>query len=96
MSLLSDKILEDVESMEYHSKKDFMADYCAKYNCSDTDRAEELKAREDLLILAVKMLTGKSLLKEFKEYIEHHSLKCDIEDLQLELHNFIEEQKPVC
>lgn len=69
MSLLSDKILEDVDKMPYHSKKDFMADYCGKYNCADADRAEELKAREDLLILAVKMMKGKGLVKDMQEYI---------------------------
>ena len=69
MSLLSDKILEDIESMEYHSKKDFMADYCEKYNCADADRAEELRTREDLLILAVKMLKSKGLIKDMREYV---------------------------
>ncbi|MFA5300783.1 MAG: hypothetical protein WC389_21545 [Lutibacter sp.] len=91
MSLLSDKILEDVEKLPYHSKKDFMADYCEKYGCSDTDRAEELKAREDLLILAVKMMKGKSAYKKFKEYVALNANKHDADYLQLELHNIIRE-----
>jgi len=91
MSLLSDDLLEEVDKMPYHSKKDFMADYCEKYNCADADRAEELKAREDLLILAIKMMKSKSAYKKFKEYVALSANKHDADYLQLELHNIIRE-----
>lgn len=90
MSLLSDKILEEVDSMDYHSKLDFMADYCEKYNCADADRAEELKAREDLLILAVKMMKGKGLVKDMREYILRKSTGYIQEELNSLLSQLLE------
>lgn len=69
MSLLSDKILEDINKMNPIDKLDFMTDYCEKYNCSDADRTKELMRREDLLILAVKMLKSKGLIKDMREYV---------------------------
>jgi hypothetical protein len=85
MSLLSDKVLEDVEKLPYHSKKDFMTDYCEKYNCSETDRSDELKDREDILVIAIKMLTDKNIMGEFQSYIANHSEKWFVNELLVEL-----------
>jgi hypothetical protein len=85
MSLLSDKILEDINKMNPIDKRDFMEDYCEKYNCSETDRSEELKDREDILVIAIKMLTDKNIMGEFQSYIANHAEKWFVDDLLVEL-----------
>ena len=85
MSLLTDKILEDIDKMNQIDKKDFMVDYCEKYNCSETDRSDELKEREDILVIAIKMLTDKNIMGEFQSYIANHAEKWFVNELLVEL-----------
>lgn len=85
MSMFPYEILEDINKMNPIDKLDFMEDYCERYGCADTDRAEELKNREDILVIAIKMLTDKSTMGEFQNYIARSADKWFVDDLLAEL-----------
>jgi len=91
MSLLTDKILEDIDKMNQIDKNDFMEDYCEKYGCAEKERAEELIERESLLTFAVKMLIEKSMMEKLRDYIKMRADKCFVDDFLKELEVFCEE-----